>query len=328
MGRLHKCRCETDPAHGCPPAQRTLAEHVGRGAVLLDKPAGITSRKAADRVQRLLGAQRAGHGGTLDPMVTGLLPVLLGKSTRVAGVLLGSDKTYVGAMLLHADVDAAELERALDTFRGVIEQVPPRRSRVRRVARRRAIYAFEVTGRQGRRVNFRVRCEGGTYVRKLVHDLGETLGCGAHMVELRRTRVGPFDLSEAVTLDELAEAVQSEEPGREERIKRLVLTVEALVERLLPEVVIADGAVQSVCSGFPVAVPGICTLEEFQRGVRVGVFTLKGELVGIGTALMGSAEIMKADRGLAVAVSPVLMEAGTYPKWGAAKGGQRGADQP
>jgi len=315
VARYVKTRCVTDPSHGCAPAARELAEYVRWGAVILDKPAGPTSRKAGEAVRRLVGAAKVGHGGTLDPMVTGVLPVLLGKSTRVAGLLLGSDKAYTGVMVLHGDVSDEELQEALCGFQGVIEQLPPRRSRVKRAPRRRRVHAFEATGRDGRRVEFTVRCQGGTYVRKLVHDLGQALGCGAHMVGLRRTQSGPFALEDCVTMAAIERACALSDSERDEALRRIVLPVEAVVGRLLPQVRMADGAVCSVCDGFPLAVPGVCELDEFCAGAPVAALTMKGELVGIGEALLDSGTILAERSGLAVAVHTVLMHRGTYPRW-------------
>jgi H/ACA ribonucleoprotein complex subunit 4 len=283
------------------------------GVVLLDKPAGTTSRRAADRVRALLGAPKAGHGGTLDPAVTGVLPVLLAKATRAAGVLLGCDKAYEGLMVLHGDVSDEQLEAGMEHFRGVIEQTPPRRSRVKRVARRRAVHLFEVTERRGRAAEFAVGCQGGTYVRKLVHDLGEVLGCGAHMARLRRTQAGPFTLEECARMDEVERAADDLARGRLESLAPLVRPVEEALARLLPRLWVDDGAVDPVCSGAELAVPGICELDEFRRDDAVMVLTLKGELVGIGRALRDAAQVAKADRGAAVAVHTVLMARGIYP---------------
>ncbi len=315
MARYVKTRCTTDPAYGCPPAERELDEYVRWGVVILDKPAGPTSHGAADAVRRLLGASRAGHGGTLDPAVTGVLPVLLDKSTRAAGLLLGCDKAYSGVMALHGDVADEELEDALGGFRGVVEQLPPRRSRVKRAPRQRRVHAFEITGRQGRRAEFTVRCQGGTYVRKLVHDLGQELGCGAHMFELRRTQSGPFALEDCATMAALEGACALAGAAREEALRRLVRPVEDVVIRLLPQVCMGDGAVRSICDGFPLAVPGVCELDEFAKDAPVAAMTMKGELVGIGKALLDSDTIRAGQRGLAVAVHTVLIDRDAYPRW-------------
>lgn len=315
MPEFVKHEAGTDPAHGCRPEDRTPADHVQWGTVLLDKPPGITSRRAADRVCRLAGADRAGHGGTLDPMVTGVLPVLLGRSTRVAQVLLGCDKAYAGRMRLHGEVSDAALEAAVAGFRGVTEQVPPVRSRVKRQPRKRRIEAFDLLGRDGREVRFSVHCEGGTYIRKLVHDLGQRLGIGAHMTWLRRTQSGPFGLDECVTLDEMEKGRAMPLPQRQEELRRIVRPVEELIGRMLPCVRMDDGAVHSVCTGYPLTVAGVCTLDGFKAGDRLAAMTLKGELVGLGEALMGTDEIIGAERGLAVRLTAVLMRPGRYPEW-------------
>ena len=314
MPRHVKQRAETDPQFGCPPAERDLAAYVEWGAVLLDKPSGPTSRQAADRVRRALGASKVGHGGTLDPKVTGVLPVLLGRATRVAGILLGSDKAYAGVMVLHGDVAQERLREAAAHFVGVIEQLPPRRSRVKRRVRERHVYSFELGEGVGRRVPFTVRCAGGTYIRKLVHDLGQALGCGAQMASLRRTQAGPFTLADCATMGQVEEAARLAAQGDADPVRRLVRPVEDLSVCVLPRVVIDDGAVHSVCSGFPLAVPGVCALDDFEQGARVAVLTLKGELVGIGSALMACSDILARSKGLAVAVRPVLMLPDTYPR--------------
>jgi H/ACA ribonucleoprotein complex subunit 4 len=285
------------------------------GVVFLDKPSGPTSRRAAEVAARLLGAEKVGHGGTLDPKVTGLLPVLLGSSTRIAALLLGSDKAYVGAMQLHGDVARAEVEAAVARCQGFIEQVPPRRSSVKRQRRRRLVHSFALTGFCGRRAEFSLRCQGGTYVRKLVHDLGQQLGCGAHMVRLRRTQLGAFTLDDCVGLDELSEAADRLAKGNEGPARRCVQPVEQVVTRLLPQVVVDDGAVASICGGFPAAVPGICQLDDLEAGATVAIMTLKGELVAIGRALLDSGSILSGSSGLAVSVNRVFMRPDVYPKW-------------
>jgi len=309
-----KAECVADAAYGCPPGERDLEEYVARAVVLLDKPSGPTSRGAVEAVQKLLGAAKGGHGGTLDPKVTGVLPVLLGRSTKVAGLLLGSVKTYEGEMALHASVSAAHLEEGMRAFRGVIRQMPPRRSRVRRAVRERTIYSFDVTARDERRAAFTVTCQGGTYVRKLVHDLGQALGCGAHMASLRRTRLGCFGLDECVTLDELAGAAATAQADGGAMLRRMVRPVEEIVCRLLPQLVIDDGAVHSVSTGYPLAAPGVCALDDFGRGSRVAIMTGRGELVAIAVAQADSQDILAADHGVAASVRTVLISSDAYPK--------------
>ncbi len=297
-----------------PPEERSFRDHLRRGVVLLDKPSGPTSRQAADRVRQLLGASKVGHGGTLDPGVSGLLPVLLDRSTLIARLLLGCRKVYQGTMHLHAQVGSEELERAVAGCVGEIEQVPPRRSRVKRRPRRRRIYAFEVTGRKGRNARFRVVCEGGTYVRKLVHDMGRELGCGAHMSELRRLWAGPFAVEEGIALTELQEARGAAEQGREGPLWKAVLALEDVVSRLIPRVWADKGALPSLSTGYPLAVPGVLKTEAFGEGDMVAVMSPRGEMIALGEAEMNSETIEEVNRGRAVAMRRVLIQPDTCPK--------------
>jgi H/ACA ribonucleoprotein complex subunit 4 len=265
-------------------------------------------------VRRLLRASKVGHGGTLDPRASGVLPVLLGRATRAAAALIGCDKAYEGLMILHGDVPDEALREAMGGFVGVVRQLPPRRSRVKREARDRCVREFRLVGREGREVRFSVRCQGGTYIRKLVHDLGVRLGCGAHMRELRRTAAGPFGLDEAVTLEDVRAAAAALRAGDPGPLRVLLMQVEVVLERLLPVVVADDGAVEPICGGALLAVPGVCALDDFAAGQTVLVLTLKGELIGLGEALMGSEEILDLSHGHAVAVRWVLMPRGTYPR--------------
>jgi tRNA pseudouridine55 synthase len=211
------------------------------GVLVVDKPAGITSHTAVAEVARRLRANRAGHAGTLDPMATGVLLVCLGEATKIAGFLLADDKAYEGELELGretdtldaegqvvrerpteaAAIDAGALAGAMARLVGDIEQVPPMYSAVRqggrrlhqlaraghvvaRAARPVSIRRFELVGFAPPRATFAVDCSKGTYIRSLVADLGEALGCGAHLTALRRTQSGRFGLDRAVSLDEVS----------------------------------------------------------------------------------------------------------------------------
>ncbi len=157
------------------------------GFLLLDKPSGLTSRWALERVQKKLKSQKAGHTGTLDFGVTGLLLIALGEARKTLPLLMNLDKEYEGEMHLHNDVSDDDIKKVFKEFEGKIEQLPPVRSRVARRPRIREIYSLQILGRNKRDVRFMAHCQHGTYIRKLVHDIGERLGCGAHMTKLRRT---------------------------------------------------------------------------------------------------------------------------------------------
>jgi H/ACA ribonucleoprotein complex subunit 4 len=219
-----------------------------RSVILVDKPPGMTSFDVVEKVSGLLGVRKAGHTGTLDPNATGLLVIALGEARKAMPVLTGLDKEYAGVMRLHADVGESELKKALSAFEGEITQTPPVRSAVARRPRKRTVHATELLGMNGRDARFRVRCQAGTYIRKIAHDLGEKLGCGAHLVELRRTLVGPFRLGDAVPIAELEAA-----DGWRRLPERTIMPLEKALRIIgLPALVIRDEHEPQVRNGSPV----------------------------------------------------------------------------
>jgi len=183
--------------------QRAHIKALHKGVVLVDKPSGPTSHDVVQMVRKNLGAKKAGHSGTLDPKVTGVMLIALNEATKAVTVLMGMDKEYEGTMHIHEDFDSQKLEKTMKSFVGKIIQTPPVRSAVARRPREREVYIFEILEIRGRDVNFRTRCQAGTYIRKLVSDLGEKLGIGAHMTSLRRTAVGDFKLNECFPVEKI-----------------------------------------------------------------------------------------------------------------------------
>lgn len=226
------------------------------GVLLLDKPAGLSSNAALQIVRRRMGAAKAGHGGTLDPLATGLLPVLFGEATKFSGLMLEAAKTYRTRIALgvrtdtgdaegrviatrSVNVDADSLQRVLASFRGEIEQVPPMHSALKqdgkplyllaregrevpRKPRRVTIESLQLCGRSGDELDLEVSCSKGTYIRTLAEDIGERLGCGAHVVALRRTATGGFDVRDAWSLDALQALPDAD-------LERCLLPVDCLV---------------------------------------------------------------------------------------------------
>lgn len=222
------------------------------GILIVDKPSGPTSHDVVDMIRRTFKIAKAGHGGTLDPLATGLLVILTGKGTKLSNQFLGSDKTYEGTMLLGIETDTQDaqgevtktadpgsvtieqVEKALEKFRGDIYQTPPmvsaakvdgvplyklarRGKEVERKQRLIHIYKYTVTDFRPPEVNFVVECTKGTYVRTLCSDLGTELGCGAHLKALRRTRSGDISIENAIPLDEL-----------------LKMNTDQLIEKIIP----------------------------------------------------------------------------------------------
>lgn len=216
------------------------------GVLLLDKPSGMSSNQALQAAKRLFNANKAGHTGSLDPLATGLLPLCFGEATKVSSYLLEADKCYrvrcrlgvrtdsadaegqvIAEKPVPADLDSAAIERALEALRGDIEQIPPMYSALKHQGKRlyelarqgveverrpRPVHIarYEFIERDGDELEFEVECSSGTYVRTLIDDLGQALGCGAHVIRLRRLGVDPFDDPDMHSLEEL-EAMTAEE---------------------------------------------------------------------------------------------------------------------
>jgi tRNA pseudouridine55 synthase len=256
------------------------------GILLLDKPAGITSNVALQKVKRLFNANKAGHTGSLDPIATGLLPICLGEATKISGYLLDADKGYFVTIKLGQKTNTGDsegeviemrpvpeigettLRAVLDRFTGAIEQVPPMHSalkvdgqplyklahqglEVERQPRPVTIYRIELLRQAADEIDLHVTCSKGTYIRTLAEDIGEALGCGAHVTVLRRTLVSGHTLAEAVTLEELAQILEQE--GFAGIDARLLPMDSALAE--WPGVSLSDEMVFYVKRGQAVLVP-------------------------------------------------------------------------
>ncbi len=295
-----------------------MAEHIKYGLIVVDKQAGPTSHEIVAWVKRLLELDRAGHGGTLDPKVTGVLPIGLQESTKVVQALLESGKEYVCVMRTHVDVEESRVLKVLGLLVGEIYQRPPVRSSVRRRLRTRVIYRIDYHEGDGRNWLFRVACQSGTYIRKLCYDVGEILGCGAHMQELRRSRSGPFTEADLVSMYDLSEALDLlKEEGDESMLRRVIRPLEDALG-LLPKIWVRDSAVDALCNGAALAMPGVLRLSTgIGRGSMVAVLTQKGEAVALMEAEASTEEIVGAEKGIAARPLRVILGRGTYPRmWG------------
>ncbi len=241
---------------------------------------------------------------------------MIENSTKLVKYLQESDKEYVALMHLHGDVRREEIERVTELFVGKIYQRPPLKSAVKKRLRVREIKEIEILEVEGRNVLFRVLCEAGTYIRKLCVDIGEILGCGAHMQELRRTKTGIFDESKAFTLHDLLDAyIFWKEEGEERYLREIIMPMEEAA-KTMKKIVIKDTAVDAICHGAPLTAIGIHYVEKgIKRGDVIALFTLKSELVAIAKALMNAEEIFKAKRGIVAETLRVIMERGTYPSY-------------
>ena len=313
---LIKSKSKTNPDYGCNPYERPIEEHISKGVINLDKPSGPSSHEVDSWVKRILHVNKTGHGGTLDPKVTGVLPIGIDAATRVSQLLLPAGKEYVCLMTMHKEMPEDQVYEIFDQFTGKIYQTPPVKSAVKRELRVRTIYYATIYEIKGKDVLFRVGCEAGTYIRTLCHDIGEALGCGAHMAELRRTRAGPFNErnGDLVNLHDLTDAYHFwVEDGDESYLRNAIKPMEVAADHL-PQIFIKDSAVEAICQGAKLAAGGISMLSKgIKRGDLVAIKSLKGELVASGIALASTEEIMNADSGLVVNTNKVFMQPGVYP---------------
>lgn len=309
---LIRKQVETSSKFGCNPEQRLVKDLFDYGIVNINKPDGPTSHQISDYVKKILEVSKTGHSGTLDPRVTGVLPITLGRSTKVVQALLKAGKEYVCWMRVHKPVEKKDLISVMNGFVGDINQLPPVRSAVKRQVRKRSIYYIEILEADEQDVLFKVGCEAGTYIRKLCYDIGKKLGTNANMQQLIRTKVASFNDKNWISLHDLKDAYEYWKKGDEKEIRRVILPIEGAVDHL-NKVWIGDGAVDPVCHGSDLYVAGISKLNDnIKFGEVIAVMTLKNELIGLGEAKMNSKDMIVANKGIAVSLHSVLMERKTY----------------
>lgn len=280
------------------------------GVIVIDKPAGLTSHDVVNRIRRVLGQREVGHLGTLDPSATGVLPLVLGKLTRLAQFYNNSEKSYEGVIRFGFATDTydaegepsgpaqpvlfswEQLNQEAGRFRGSIEQMPPPFSAKKiqgvpayKLARKKKevqlkpvhveIKEFAITGLEGERAVFRARVGSGTYMRCVAHDLGQRLGCGAHLESLRRTAVAEFSLEDAHTLEDIQDAAERAP------ISELFVHPRKLLPEL-PSVTANEENAAKIRAGRAVNLP------ELSRASRVKVFCGQRELIAIATRVAGS----------------------------------------
>jgi len=312
--QLVKTTAETNPDYGFVPTERPIQLLFDQGIVNLDKPANPTSHEVVAWLKRILRVPKAGHSGTLDPKVTGVLPTALGRAAKAVRVLLTAPKGYIGIMQLHGDTSRNLIDTTAAEFQGEIYQRPPVRSSVKRRLRTRRIYSIEVLEVEDRRVLFQVYCQAGTYIRKLCDDWGLILGVGGHMDELRRTRTGPFTEETIVRLQDIADAAYYYfEEGDSTMLRQVIQPIEVAFTHL-PSITIRDTAVDAVCHGAGLTVPGVVQMSSFGSEELVVIKTLKDEAVALGKTTMKAQSILKQNSGICATPIRVLMSRGTYPR--------------
>jgi H/ACA ribonucleoprotein complex subunit 4 len=251
-----------------------------------------------------------------NPKVTGILPIALEEATKVVQALLFAGKEYICVMRLHRAVSESRVKAVLEEFCSVIYQRPPIRASVKRRLRKRRIYYTQFLEQDTCNVLFQVGCEAGTYIRKLCHDIGEILGVGAHMQELRRTRAGPFtEETDLIALHDLAYMQSSWQQDKDETLLRKYIQPMEKALEPLPKIYTRDSAVDAICHGASLAAPGVVSVEtSIEPNDIVAMLTQKGEAIALAKALASTEQILKMNHGLVAKTSRVLMPRGIYPK--------------
>ena len=304
---------ETDERFGKRPEERSIEEIIQCSLIIVDKHEGPTSHQVSLWTKEIFNAKKVGHIGTLDPKVTGVLPVLLNDAVKTAPLFQKLEKEYVGIMHLHKDFDVWKLKEIISKkFIGKIVQIPPKKAAVARRPREREIKSFDILEVEGRDVLFQTRVEAGTYIRKLVWDIGVEVGIGAHMAELRRIRVGNFTEDSSHSLVEIRDAFEFWKEGDERYLRKILIPIEFAIDHV-KKVFVKDSAIEAICNGAPLYPIGIVRIQEsIVEGEQIAIMSLKNELVAIGIAKMNSKKMYEAKKGVAVRIDRVIMKKGTY----------------
>ena len=306
---------ETSPTHGCKPEERTIEQLFESGFILLDKAPGPSSHQVSAWARDMMGLEKLGHGGTLDPFATGVLPLLAGKAMRLTGRILTHDKSYLAVLKIGREIELPELEENMSKLTGKVYNVPPEISAVKVQVRTRRISRFEILDFDGTSALTHIECEAGTYVRTMARDLGLLLDTPVELKELRRPSSGEFSLKQSVTMQQLADAHWLwKEKGDADAINRILHPLEDMLSDV-PRIVIKDGAAAALSHGAPLLRPGVVSIpEELGVGSEVLLVTIKGEAVALANLVQPSKVIPEMTQGEVAKPNCVLMKEDTYPR--------------
>ena len=307
----------TNPKFGSVPSERSLDELLGSGILLVKKPRGPTSHQLTAWIRNILGITKIGHGGTLDPMATGLLTILCGRATRLTDIILKGDKRYISIIRFGRDIDSIELEELLNSLVGEIYNVPPKESAVKVQVRTRTITSLSLLDfdSSSRIAAVEISCVAGTYIRTLTRDIGLLLNTSCEMLELHRDRTSIFDESMACNMHQLADAIFLWKEHNDERSLRKLLTPVETILTKIPSIMIKDGAVAALTNGAPLVRPGVVNASSgISSGSLVVISSMKGEAVAVANTSVDIDEVLNMTKGQVAVAKSVLMPTGIYPQ--------------
>jgi len=267
--------------------------------IIINKPCGQASHEITTAVKKILGVNRSGHAGTLDPQVSGVLPVALGKATKMIQYIAGKEKTYICLMKFKELMGKKEIHDLFKKFKGTITQTPPKISAVRKVPRQRTIHELKILEIRGRFVLFKATVDAGTYIRTLCSSMGKEKG-GARMEELRRTDVGGINERDAYNMQDLIDAVWLWKNKKDDReLRKMLRKPDEFIH--FKKITIRENAIAELKNGAQLAVPGIVKIDGgIEKGERIAIYSEKGTFVGIGIALMDDDAMANKKSGIAV----------------------------
>jgi len=270
---------------------------INDSVVIIDKPPGHVCHEITSFVKKITGVERSGHAGTLDPNVSGVLPVALGKATKLLRYISGKNKTYVGIVKFRKILSKEEIEKLFSEFTGEISQVPPKKSAVRKVRRKRTVYYLKLLEVKGRLALFETKVDAGTYIRTLCTDMGEKVG-GARMEELRRISVGNISEKQTFTMQDLIDAMWLFENKKDDSLlKKMLSPPDKFID--FKKIKIKDSAVDALKSGAQLTVPGIISFDKkIEKGERVSIYSSK--FIGVGISQIDRNDFDKMKKGIIV----------------------------
>ncbi len=260
--------------------QKPLSDLLNFSLIIIDKPSGPTSFSVSQYIKNSLKLSKTSHMGTLDPQVSGVLPITLGRACKLSDYFMHHDKEYVGIMRVHTRISLEKVRRESEQFVGKLTQLPPVRSSVKRAERVREIKSFKLLEKKDKDILFRTEVQAGTYIRKLIHDLGEKIG-GAHMLELRRTRAGIFSEESAINLYNFDKLLKDEEA-----LRKFLIPAEKAIKQVLPEAQLDEKFLKDYLTGKPlkkeklIELPNQDVFAAFIQQRFIGVYkkTREGEI--------------------------------------------------
>ena len=307
----------TNPKFGSAPSERSLDELLGSGILLVKKSRGPTSHQLTAWIRDILGIKKIGHGGTLDPIATGLLTILCGRATRLTDIILKGDKRYISIIRFGRDIDSIELEELLNSLVGELYNVPPKESAVKVQVRTRKITSLSLLDfdSSSRIAAIEISCVAGTYIRTLTRDIGLLLDTSCEMLELHRDRTSIFDENMACDMHQLADAIFLWKEHNDERSLRKLLTPVETILTKIPSITIKDGAVAAMTHGAPLARPGVVDASSgIISGSLVVISSMKGEAVAVANIGVDIDEVLNMKKGQVAVAKSVLMPTGIYPQ--------------